>query len=64
MGISEIWTIIAVVLHCCGVGDFANWPIIAGPFTWSCMCIEIWVFLLYGIALLICLLCAIFCSKK
>lgn len=46
MRIIELWTIIAVVLHLCGVGCFAEWPVIAGPFTWSCMCLEIWVFML------------------
>lgn len=44
MGLTEIWTIVAVILHFAGVGAFAEWPVIAGPFTWSCMCIEMWVF--------------------
>lgn len=48
MGIIELWTIVAVVLHLCGVGCFAEWQVIAGPFTWSCMCLEIWVFMLYA----------------
>lgn len=43
MGLTEIWTIVAVILHFAGVGAFAEWPVIAGPFTWSCMCIEMWV---------------------
>ena len=47
MGIIEIWTIVAVVLKLCGVGIFADWPIIASPFTWSCMCIELWVVMFY-----------------
>lgn len=37
-----IWTLVAIILHFCGVGAFANWPVIAGPFTWSCCCIFIW----------------------
>lgn len=48
MGIIELWTIVAVVLHFCGVGCFAEWQVIAGPLTWSCMCLEIWVFMLYA----------------
>ena len=52
MGITELWTIIAVILHFCGVGSFAEWPIIAGPFTWSCLCVEIWVFIIYAMLLL------------
>ena len=47
MGIIELWTILAVVLKLCGVGVFANWHIIAGPFTWSCMCLELWVVMFY-----------------
>ena len=46
MGLTEIWTLIALVLHFCGVGSFAEWPAIAGPFTWSCCTIEIWVFII------------------
>lgn len=49
MGITKLWTLIAVTLHLCGVGLFAEWPIIAGPFTWSCLCVEIWVFIVYAI---------------
>ena len=48
MGLTEIWTLIALVLHFCGVGSFAEWPAIAGPFTWSCCTIEIWVFIICG----------------
>lgn len=61
MGIIETWTIIAVVLKLCGVGVFANWPIIAWPLTWSCMCLELWVVMfyvfivfIYGVLKLIC----------
>ena len=51
MGIIEVWTIVAVVLHLCGVGSFAEWPLIANPFTWSCLCLEIWVFIFYFVVL-------------
>lgn len=51
MGITELWALIAVTLHLCGVWFFAEWPIIAGPFTWSCLCVEIWVFIVYAILL-------------
>lgn len=26
MGITEIWTLVALILHFCGVGAFAEWP--------------------------------------
>jgi hypothetical protein len=47
MGLIEIWTIVAIILHFAGVGDFATWPVIASPFSWSCLCLEMWVFILY-----------------
>lgn len=56
MGLSEIWSIIAVVLHLCGVGSFAEWPIIAWPWHWSCLCIELWVFGIYGLVIVAVLL--------
>ena len=37
-----VWTIVAVTLTLCGVGLFANWPITAWPWRWSCMCIFYW----------------------
>ena len=63
MGVIEIWSILAVVLHFCGVGAFAEWPVIAGPFTWSCLCLEIWVFIVYFVILALVFLGAVF-SKK
>lgn len=54
MGLTEIWTLIALVLH------FAEWPAIAGPFTWSCCTIEIWVFIIYGIVAVLALLSVLF----
>lgn len=64
MGIIEIWTIIATVLHFCNVGDFAQWPVIASPFTWSCFCLEIWVFIFYFAILAIWILLTMFSSKR
>jgi len=64
MGITEIWTLVALILHFCGVGAFAEWPAIAGPFTWSCCTLEIWVFMFYGALLAFCLFAALFGSKK
>lgn len=63
MGVIEIWSILAVVLHFCGVGAFAEWPVIAGPLTWSCLCLEIWVFIVYFAILALVFLGAVF-SKK
>ena len=37
-----LWTIVAVVLHLCGIGSFADWPITAVPTTWSCFCLFWW----------------------
>ena len=37
-----IWSLVAVVLHFAGVGKFAEWPVMAVPWKWSCMCIMIW----------------------
>ena len=64
MGFIELWTIVAIILHFCGVGAFASWPVIAGPFTWSCCTLEIWVFIVYIAIFLISLGFAIFGSKK
>jgi len=47
MGIIEVWTLIAVVLHCCDVKYFANLPIIDWPWNWSCLCLEIWLCFVY-----------------
>jgi hypothetical protein len=62
MGITELWTIIAIVLKLAGVGSFAEWPIIASPLTWSCMCIEIWAIIFYLAVIL--LLGALLILKK
>ena len=64
MGVIEVWTIVTIILHFCGVGSFASWPVIAGPFTWSCCTLELWVFIFYIAIVLILFGCAIFGSKK
>ena len=63
MGLTEIWTLIALILHFCGVGAFAEWPAFAGPFTWSCCTIEIWVFIIYAVVIALVILASIFRSK-
>ena len=37
-----IWSILAIVLHLCGVGSFSDWSITAFPWRWSCLCILYW----------------------
>ena len=37
-----VWSIVAVTLALCGVGSFAQWPITAWPWHWSCLCILYW----------------------
>ena len=64
MGVIELWTIVAIILHFCGVGAFASWPVIAGPFTWSCCTLEIWVFTVFIAIVLISLGFDRFGSKK
>ena len=47
MGIIEILTIVFVALRLAEVGACANWDIIALPWHWSCLCLEMWVFIVY-----------------
>lgn len=47
MGIIEILTIIFIVMKLAGVGACANWDIIALPWHWSCLCLEMWTFIVY-----------------
>lgn len=63
MGLTELWTIVSIVLKLAGVGSFAEWPIIASPLTWSCMCIEIWAIILY-IAIILLYVGALLFVKK
>lgn len=37
-----LWSVVAVTLTLCGVGAFAQWPITAWPWHWSCLCILYW----------------------
>lgn len=46
MGPIEVWTIVAVILHFCGVSSFGEWPVIARPWHWSCLCLEMWEIML------------------
>jgi Ni/Fe-hydrogenase subunit HybB-like protein len=38
-----IWTLASTILSLCGVGRFAEFPITAWPWHWSCLCILYWV---------------------
>ena len=38
-----IWTLASVILSLCGVGKFAEFPITAWPWNWSCLCVLYWV---------------------
>ena len=54
MGIVEILTIVFVALRLAEVGSCANWDIIALPWHWSCLCLEMWVFIVYiAVALIV-----------
>ena len=58
-----IWTLVAVILHFVGLGAFANWPVIAGPFTWSCMCLFIWEICIGVVFGVLAGLCTIFARR-
>lgn len=47
MGIIEILTIVFIALKLAGLGACANWDIIALPWHWSCLCLEMWAFIVY-----------------
>lgn len=47
MGIIEILTIVFIVLKLAGIGACASWDIIALPWHWSCLCLEMWAFIVY-----------------
>lgn len=51
MGIIEIITAAFIVLKLAGVGACANWDIIALPWHWSCLCLELWVVMFYMLLL-------------
>ena len=54
VGIIEIWTILAIVLHFCDVGYFAKWSVIDWPWHWSCCCLLIWEWIVAIILLPFC----------
>ena len=64
MGIVEVWSIIAVVLHLIGIGRFADWPLISWPTHWSCLCLEIWMFILCIVIVAICFAIGLFSARK
>lgn len=66
MGIIEVWTLVALVLHFCEVGAFKDWAVFGSPLHWSCLCIEMWAVIFYAVVLLICLFVAFltFLSNK
>ena len=37
-----IWTLASIILSLCGVGKFAEFPITAWPWNWSCLCVLYW----------------------
>jgi membrane protein implicated in regulation of membrane protease activity len=48
--------VLATVFHFAGFGAFAEWPVMAWPWQWSCFCIAIWwtaiiVLVISGIAI-------------
>jgi hypothetical protein len=47
-----IWSLVAVILHFSDVGKFKDWPVIAWPWRWSCLCLLEW-FLIILASLLI-----------
>lgn len=47
-----IWSLVAVILHFSDVGKFKDWPVIACPWRWSCLCLLEW-FLIILASLLI-----------
>jgi hypothetical protein len=38
-----IWTLVSIILSLCGVGKFAEFPITAWPWNWSCLFVLYWV---------------------
>lgn len=44
-----VWSMLAIVLHLCGVGSFADWSITAFPWRWSCLFILYWWLILVTI---------------
>lgn len=42
IGLVGLWTVLATVFHYAEFGAFKDWPVIAWPWHWSCLCIAIW----------------------
>lgn len=42
-----VWTLVAVILHLIGVGQFAEWELTAWPGHWSCLCLMYWFLIIY-----------------
>lgn len=38
-----IWTLVSITLSLCGVGKFAEFPVTAWPWNWSCLFVLYWV---------------------
>lgn len=64
MGVIEVWTLVAIILHFAGIENFKDWPVIDWPTSWSCMCLELWVILFYVVLIGGCILMAYLSSKK
>ena len=48
-----IWTLVAVILHFSDVGKFKNWPVIAWPWRWSCLCLLEWCLFILAVLLML-----------
>ena len=64
MVVIEIWTLVSVILHFAGVENFKDWPVIAWPTTWSCMCLELWVLIVYAVIIVGVVITALFAARK
>lgn len=48
-----IWTVISTILHCSGVGNFADWAIVSWPWKWSCFCVLEWNIIAWAVVFII-----------
>lgn len=48
-----IWSLVAVILHFSDVGKFKDWPVIALPWRWSCLCLLEWVLIILAALLIL-----------
>lgn len=58
-----VWSLVAVILHCSGVGLFAQWPVTALPWHWSCLCILWWDLLVALFCIVVSVICRWYLSK-